>query len=201
MDDKPRVGRSRYWLLFLIYMVATIVLLVGAVGMLMEGSWIAAIGLVLIVIPIGIWFRIVMMRRCRDIGWPPALPWISMGISMFAGFTSFGSINAGDPTTMFAATGFSWLAQIADFVLVMVLGAVKGRARVDYREVFGDGPVSRPSQAHSAGGDADDAIARALENYRRTGSAVPQQSAVPARKSRSAAPARPQPTGFGRKPV
>ena len=198
-NAKPRIGRSRYWLHFLICLVVGIALVVGAVTAFFSGSFGLAIVLLLPLLATGIWFRIVMMRRCRDVGWPPALPWIFFAALILTSGAGFGAISTGDPTALFASTGLSWLVQIGDFVLVMILGFKRGIGAPDYRTVFGDGP----DEARDNDGDADDAIARALENYRRTGSAVPQQSR-PAKTARRSVPQKaPQPVmqagGFGRK--
>lgn len=240
-SEGARVNRSRYWLMFFVTMVASIVLIGLSIGAFANGSIGLGIIAFLLIAPLNIYFRVIMMRRCRDIGWAPALPWITFGLGIVASIFSFGSLATMDPTTIMGGSGFSMLVSLADLVLMIALGSVRGKPQIDYRDVF-DGHDSEPAPQQRTGprpaagfgalqpntatgaatgaetgtetgavadgaagsGDAmDDAIARALENYKRTGSAVPEQApaAPPAIRQRApqAAPARV--AGFGRKMV
>ncbi len=224
-SEGARVNRSRYWLMFFVTMVASIVLIGVSIGAFANGSIGLGIIAFLLIAPLNIYFRVIMMRRCRDIGWAPALPWITFGLGIVASVFSFGSMATLDPTIILGGSGFSMLVSLADLVLMIALGSVRGKPQMDYREVF-DGYDRQPapqqrtgprpaagfstSQPGAATGDAtssgdamDDAIARALENYKRTGSAVPEQAtAAPSpvrQRAQQAAPARV--AGFGRKMV
>ncbi|MCB2067026.1 MAG: DUF805 domain-containing protein [Erythrobacter sp.] len=236
VDEKPRVGRKQYWILFGVNIVAMVMLVVGAVAALMAGEFLTAGLAFLLIVPVGIYFRVVMMRRCRDIGWPPSLPWIMFGLGMVASWYSLGSTGSGvvgmekpvGPAT--GGMGLSWLVSMADFVLMIVLGCIRSRDSVDYQEVFGgyasapapqrtmpkshrgadprpqaDFGAPRPSVASGDSDAMDDAIARALDNYRRTGSAVPEAGQQgPLRQRGAPAPAPAQQLrvgGFGRKVV
>ncbi len=222
-SGNERVGRRKYWAMFFANIVAVIVLAFISLAALAGGEWMVAILCFVLIIPIGIYFRVIMMRRCRDIGWPPSLPWITFGLGVVASMWNFGNIGAGlatDPASALGGVGFSWLVSIADFVLMITLGSIKGRSEMNYQDVFGgDAPVRTApaadyaSQDRAAGlsalasedvasGDAmDDAIARAVENYRRTGSAVPGQAPVGASPRRAASTPPTRQTGFGRKMV
>lgn len=224
-SEGARVNRSRYWLMFFVTMVASIVLIGVSIGAFANGSIGLGIIAFLLIAPLNIYFRVIMMRRCRDIGWAPALPWITFGLGIVASIFSFGSMATLDPTIILGGSGFSMLVSLADLVLMIALGSVRGKPQMDYREVFqgydrqpaaqhrsGSRPAagfgaSQPAMARegtSGSGDAmDDAIARAVENYKRTGSAVPEQATdapSPVRQRvQQAAPARA--AGFGRKVV
>lgn len=218
VNDGTRVRRGRYWTLFFVNMVAIIVLIGISLGAVANEAWALAIIAFLLIVPVGLYFRVVMMRRCRDIGWPPALPWITFGLGIFASFINFGSVASMDPSVLMGSMGLSSLVSLADFGLMIALGAVKGRSDMDYHEVFGDGPVQqartaprtdtdfaapRPGLATGDSDAMDDAIARALDNYRRTGSAVPNEAPVEARPRRTApaVPPTTRATGFGRKMI
>lgn len=216
-SEGARVNRSRYWLMFFVTMVASIVLIGVSIGAFANGSFGLGIIAFLLIAPLNIYFRVIMMRRCRDIGWPAALPWITFGLGIVASIFSFGSLATFDPSLIMGGSGFSMLVSLADLVLMIALGSVRGRPQVDYREVFdgyGDqyrqpaqqrtGPRPAAGGGASGGGDAmDDAIARAVENYKRTGSAVPQQAgAAPSPvRQRAPQPAPARAAGFGRKMV
>ncbi|APE29267.1 DUF805 domain-containing protein [Aurantiacibacter gangjinensis] len=219
-DDISRVSRAGYWKFFIANLVAIIALIGVCFTAAMNGELAIAIIAFLLIAPVGIYFRVIMMRRCRDLGWPTSLPWITFGLGIVANFYSFGSI--GDAKGAFAGLGLAWLVGMIDFVLMIVLGVVKGREPTDYSAVFGDGPALTQKRAkHAAAmpstisapprgvadGDSDamdDAIARALDNYRRTGSAVAEAPAA-SPLARKAAPAPraapPRAAGFGRKMV
>lgn len=218
VNDGTRIGRSRYWTLFFVNMVAVIVLIGVSLGALASGAWWLAIIVFLLIAPVGIYFRVVMMRRCRDIGWSPALPWIAAGAGIVASFMNIGSVTTMDPAAALGSIGFSSLVSLADFGLMMTLGVVKGRSEMNYSEVFGDGPgetrqrtapradsamgAARPGAASGDSDAMDDAIARAMENYRRTGSAVPGPEPVRSAPGRAAPAAQtPRAAGFGRKVV
>lgn len=236
-SEGARVNRSRYWLMFFVTMVASIVLIGLSIGAFANGSIGLGIIAFLLIAPLNIYFRVIMMRRCRDIGWAPALPWITFGLGIVASIFSFGSLATMDPTTIMGGSGFSMLVSLADLVLMIALGSVRGKPQIDYRDVF-DGHDSQPAPQQRTGprpaarfgalqpntatgaatgaetgavpfgaadsGDAmDDAIARALENYKRTGSAVPEQAPAESSALRQRAPqdAPARVAGFGRKMV
>ena len=184
-----RIGRSRYWLLFLLYSVACVILMVGAGAALLSGDWVKGGIAVLLILPLGVWFRVVMMRRCRDIGWAPSLPWLLMGASVVAGVASVATAGAAQAVTL-GASGLATLVYLGDFVFTLVIGAIRSRggAGEDYAAVFSDDD-DVDFDPHGAGADA--AIARALEDFRRT--------ATPARPR--PASALPRAGGFGRKVV
>lgn len=208
VNDGTRVSRGRYWTLFFVNMVAIIVLIGISLGSVASEAWALAIIAFLLIVPVGLYFRVVMMRRCRDIGWPPALPWITFGLGIFASFINFGSVASMDPAVLMGSMGLSSLVSLVDFGLMITLGVVKRRSEMDYQEVFGDAPTQQVRTAPgpmAAMGDTDamdDAIARALDNYRRTGSAVPNDAPVQAAPRRTTPAAPPQRVaGFGRKMV
>ena len=65
---KGRIGQSQYWAMFALYFVAVLGLGAFAIYSLVTLSFGQAIGSFLLIAPLGIYFRVVMMRRCRDIG-------------------------------------------------------------------------------------------------------------------------------------
>ncbi|MWV27047.1 DUF805 domain-containing protein [Aurantiacibacter rhizosphaerae] len=217
-DDSSRISRSGYWKHFFINVVAVLLLIGVAFGSLASGAWVFAIIAVLLIVPVGIYFRVVMMRRCRDIGWPPALPWITFGLGVVGGMFNFEGYARMDMDVLLGGSALSSLVSLLDFALMITLGSVRGRDGANYAQVFGEGPAQAnmrtgpraasdfgapaPSVATGDGDAMDDAIARAVENYRRTGSAVPNltQANAPSRSTPRAAPPS-RATGFGRKMI
>ena len=229
--DKSRVSRSTYWKMFGLNLVALVVLGFVCISAAVNGSYGIAILAFMLIGPIAIYFRVIQMRRCRDIGWPAALPWIMLGLTMIGSALTLGALASGGGLS---GLGIAQLISFADFGLMIALGSIKGRSETDFAEVFGGGPPMRTAPANPssrdrfaraapdsvqtagvAGGgtiDAmDDAIARAVENYKRTGSATTPSGGGRARRQRAAGETRPHPPGlapagprhggFGRKAV
>ena len=218
-EQGRRIGQSGYWARFAILMVGVPTLIgFGLYSLLVTHAFGLGLLSILAILPLSIWFRFVMMRRCRDVGWPIFLPWSAQGLQflMFFLFFTSGGLTGGVAAAQTMSSG-SMLIGLADFVLVIALGCVKSRdVEVDYADVFGDAPVTlraRPSAPHSPadyGIDPKDdpsaitaredaAIARALAAYR-SGGAEPVRTEQPARMPQPAPMmATPRAGGFGRK--
>lgn len=188
-NNAGRVNQSRYWVLFGINMIAIPTLLIGGVVALIHGSFLLGLLMIAAILPVGIYWRVTMMRRCRDIGWPAAAPWIIFGLQMAASFSL--QLHHGAAV---AAAGSAFLLvsalALVDFVFSIVIGCIGTKQAVDYEDIFGDGPGTaqrpgpRDADRRPGGPDRlDDAIARALEAHRRkeaVGSATqPSQPAPP----------------------
>jgi uncharacterized membrane protein YhaH (DUF805 family) len=206
-DNSKRVSQGKYWALFGAYMVATVALLGGGVVAIVQGS--IGLGLLMIVaiVPLGIYWRVIMMRRCRDIGWPAFLPWAIFGLQFVTSFLGQASFLGGT-TPSLGLLMLPLLLGLADFVFSIVIGCMGSKREFDYNAVFDDyrgeyrdepqrtRPASAAPAVAGAGGDRfDDAIARALEAHRRGESVL---DARPAARPAPAMPAR-APAGFGRK--
>jgi len=175
--------------------------LIGGVIEIARGSW--AIGLLMIVaiVPLGIYFRVIMMRRCRDIGWPAFLPWLSFGLQFVASFSASHNLQSlrygGTPSP--SLLSLPLFMALADFVFAIAIGCIRSKDSFDY---IGSGEderyqPSRPgpstpsvrvvqSSFASAGGpgsDDDDrydaAIARALEAHRSGPPPLPPRLSAP----------------------
>lgn len=226
VNDKSRVGRSGYWTAFIINIVAVIGLVGGCVVAAVNGRFGLAILLFLLVAPVGIYFRVVMMRRCRDIGWPAALPWILFGAGIVANMSRFagGLESLRDP----GSSALPMLVGLADFAFMIVIGCIAGRDRAaDYARHFdtddsdysaartGARPASSgPARMPQAFGEApqapmsrdqeeaswDAAIARALEARQRGEGAGDHRPVAPPVQRPAPGIHRPA-GGFGRRVV
>ena len=200
-DTPGRASQSKYWTLFGLYMIAVPALLIGGVVSMVQGSWVLGLLLIVGVIPLGIYWRVIMMRRCRDIGWPAFLPWLIFGGQFAAGFgLQIGAVSG-------TAPGWSMVALplvlgLVDFVFSIVIGCIGSRQGPDYAQVFGNGPEFQRTQPAEPGGDRyDDAIARALEAHRRGESVVgAARPASPLRRPSPVLAGRPV-ASFGRRVV
>lgn len=165
-QDKNRITRSRYWLAMLINCVAVTVLLVGGIMALFDGSYVLGIGMMLAIVPVGIYFRVIMMRRCRDIGWPAYLPWALFGAGILGFFitagSSFGGISNALDGGVGAGSALSGLSVIpsivglVDFGVMIALGCIAGTPTHDYSDVFGEDPGAfsgQPSGGFAGGSD------------------------------------------------
>lgn len=207
-----RIGRSDYWLQIVLQFVGIIVLGTVAVYAFFSGRFMVAILCILMVIPLGIYFRVVQMRRCRDIGWPAFLPWLLFGLILLNMMSTFSNLT--DPSQLMTGSTLSMVLSLADFVFMIALGCVEGKRDGDLDPTERNkssvtlrysGATDDVSPAGDGGDDPfGDAIARAVDNYKRTGSAVPGSNGAGA--PRAAAPAAlpampPRVAGFGRKAV
>lgn len=224
-QGKAVCNQSQYWTQFLINFVAVIGLLGLAIFSLLRGSWGIAILAFLAIAPMGIWFRIVMVRRCRDIGWPTFLPWL-----MFGGGVAFNMLRIGgggaaamQQGSLGGAALLPLMIGLVDFGFMVTIGCIATK-RQDYAHVFEDEPIAaRPAQPayHSSYAEPaparrpgvpqpeseqearwDAAIAAALA-ARQQGEPAPSVAAAPAPPQRPLAPgpAMARPAGFGRKVV
>lgn len=167
VTDRSRIGRSAYWTAFIINIVAIIGLMIGMVTAAFSGHFAMAILLFLLIAPVGIYFRVVMMRRCRDIGWPAFLPWVLFGAGIVANLTRIGQgvealRNPGSGT-------LPLLIGLIDFAFMIAIGCIQSQDRGgDYARHFLDdgddglpaaGPA-RPAARMPTGYDADAASAQ-----------------------------------------
>ncbi|MFC4292710.1 hypothetical protein ACFOWX_09825 [Sphingorhabdus arenilitoris] len=80
--SNTRISRTAYWMTLLACIMLQAVILFGAgVSAIIGPSQVAVVGMTAIII-FGLAFHIVMMLRCRDIGWPILLPWVSLAVSL-----------------------------------------------------------------------------------------------------------------------
>jgi hypothetical protein len=143
-DRGRRIGQSAYWGRFAVFMIGVPLLLGFGLYSLFSRDYGLGIVAILAIFPLSIWFRFVMMRRCRDIGWPIFLPWSAQALQFLMVFLLFtsGGLSGGIGAARTVSSG-SLLIGFADFVLVIVLGCVRSRhVDVDYAEVFGGEPTA-----------------------------------------------------------
>ena len=207
-QNSGRIGRSSYWTMFVVNVIGVIALVAGSIAAFVSNEFLVGILLILAIIPVGIYFRVVMMRRCRDIGWPAALPWIFFGAGMLASLTSWGGILGSPASAQMPSLGLSTLVSLADLVFMIVIGCIRGGSAhdADYDAVFGSDEfdtrvaiaarATRPAyrdegDEHGDGRDArwDAAIQNALSARAGGGGGAPRVAPPP------------RPAGFGRKPV
>jgi uncharacterized membrane protein YhaH (DUF805 family) len=174
-QNTGRASQSQYWRVFATNMIMVPILLFGGIYAIFSGNFALGILAIVAVLPIGIYFRITMMRRCRDIGWPPFIPWLVFGIQMLIGFTG------GIRPTMGQVPSLPLLAVpvavgLIDFVFSIVIGCIASKDD-DYAGVFepderdyhrmNPGELSHASISRPRSNSASDsAIARALEARR-----------------------------------
>lgn len=136
-QGKPVCSQSSYWRQFVIQIVAVVGLVWGGFASLFTGHWGMAILAFLLVVAAGIWFRVVMMRRCRDIGWPPVLPWLLFGGGVLG---NLGRLSVGSAVAIKTGMlGLPLLLGLADFVFMIVIGCIATK-RQDFAAVFEDEP-------------------------------------------------------------
>lgn len=207
MGHGKHIGRSAYWLRIVGLFVAMMALLAFAFGAFVTGNFGTALLCVALFLPAGIYFRIVQMRRCRDIGWPAFLPWVIFGVLMLNTASTFSNVTSA--AQLMTGSAMSMVLSLADFVFMVVIGCIAGRSdagRDPATDSYGSVTLRHGDDVSEGGGDDPygDAIARAMGNYRRTGSAAPGQAApvvhkAPQAAARPAIP--PRVAGFGRKAV
>ena len=170
VEDRGRVGRSAYWMYFGGFVVLTMLLLVGGGYELFTGSYGMGILCIVLLMPLGIYFRVIAMRRCRDIGWPAFLPWATMGLvficnimtGMSAGMHAaahMGTAGAG-AAGLGASMGFGMLLSMVDFVFLIVIGCLDTQGGgYDPSSGFAYDPRNMPQAPKGYLGDLDGAPA------------------------------------------
>lgn len=220
---KGLIGQRQYWAWFGLYIAAIVGLMGFALYSAISGELVTGVTAILVIAPLGIYFRVLMMRRCRDIGWPAFLPWLifaaSIGFSFIGGVGSLG--DYGSPTSMktllVSGLGLPLLLSLIDLGFTIAIGCIASKDEgEDYARIFGgESQPARPMGYHQpdayleprpAGPTGepnydrfDEAIARALEARRSAepAPAVPTPAApeiAPSAHARAVA-------GFGRKMV
>lgn len=204
MGHGKQIGRSAYWLRIVVLFVAMMALLAFAFGAFVTGNFGTALLCVALFLPAGIYFRIVQMRRCRDIGWPAFLPWVIFGVLLLNTASTFSDVNSA--SQLMTGSAMSMVLSLADFVFMVVIGCIAGRSdagRDPVKDTYGSVTLRHGGDA-SEGGDDDpygDVIARAMDNYRRTGSVTPGQAAPKVSQAAARPAIPPRVAGFGRKAV
>lgn len=147
--DPSRIGRSRYWTAFVINIAVIIALMIGMVTAAFGGHFAMAILLFLLIAPVGIYFRVIMMRRCRDIGWPAFLPWALFGAGILANLTRIG--QGAEALRNPGAATFPLVIGLIDFAFMIAIGCIAGRDRGgDYARHFLDDEDDVPLAARPA---------------------------------------------------
>ncbi len=205
---KPVCNQSSYWTHLVVNFVAVIVLIGLAVYGVMSGSWGLAILAFLLIAPVGIYFRVIMVRRCRDIGWPTFLPWL---IFTLGGLVNMSQLAGGAATALqpSSITMVPLLVGSIDFIFMIVLGCVSSKQndpaaafRDDDNALFEparrmDRPETQPRGESDQESRWDAAIAAALQARNQAEQApAPAQPRPPA-----TGPAMARTGGFGRKIV
>lgn len=149
-----RVGQSQYWTYFVVNLALVPMLLFGGLYFFVTGKFGAAFLAFLIIIPVGLYFRVIMMRRCRDIGWPAALPWIIFGFQGMMVFVVMASGTGGHAPSLRPSPSALALPLVGsvDFILSIVIGCIASKEPENLASIFGSddpaAPAYRPVPAH-----------------------------------------------------
>lgn len=169
---KGRVGQAQYWTIFGIYVVAVAGLVGFSFYSFAAGELSLGVTAILPLAPLGLYFRVIEMRRCRDIGWPSFLPWLLFVVPLaFALIAGLGGLGSGTGLAVTSLT-VPLLISLVDFAFSIVIGCIATKdPGEDYAQIFGSEPrparpgnYQDPRPANAPGYDRfDEAIARALE--------------------------------------
>jgi uncharacterized membrane protein YhaH (DUF805 family) len=123
VQQTGRVGRTDYWIWFGLTIVTNLALLGFGIYEIVSGGILFGIMLLLLVFPLGIYFRVIMMRRCRDINWPAFLPWVLFGLGMVVNlfFAPRPSVTHQVSITPFLLPLF---ISLLDFLFTIVIGCI-----------------------------------------------------------------------------
>ncbi len=203
-QQPKRLGIGPYWMRYAASFGTTIVAIIVAAFSFFAGSY----GLVALaccaIVASGLYLRVIEMQRCRDIGWDPMLPWYFFGAAFLLSFLTF----FGGPLAVLTSI-LGIVVGLADFVGSIVIGCLPGKA---YSAPEPGRPVAYASYgapyegnksadtAEDAEARYEDAIARALADYKSVEKSDDHGMDRPATQPISAAPA-PRVAGFGRKGI
>lgn len=130
VEAPGRVNQLTYWLYFGGNTALTGVLLLGGIFAILTGSFGTGVVMLMLLLPVAIYFRVIMMRRCRDIGWPAFLPWAA-----FVALAGLGAVS-GFPQKLLAGAGTEGavmigLVSLADFLLTIIIGCIGSKPYVE----------------------------------------------------------------------
>ncbi len=115
--DKSRISQRAYWSALAAAVTFTGVAIGGGIAFTARDQFSLASLLFLLVVPVQIWLRVMMVRRCRAIGWPAALPWAGLA-AVIAANTAALALETGGP-----GAGLPLLALLADGALMVLIGS------------------------------------------------------------------------------
>ncbi len=130
--DDSRLNRMDYWKTYAISSAIFAATALASVfymsGKRFDDSVLVAIASASILLLITVYMRVMMMRRCKDIDWHPALPWISYGLCILAAI--YAGFMANDATFDRLSAGNLPLLAIllADFVFSILIGCFSNEA-------------------------------------------------------------------------
>lgn len=136
-EDKSRIGQSAYWMYFGAQIVVSLALFGGMIAAVASARYSYIVLCFALLGIMGIYFRVIMMRRCRDIGWPAAVPWISFGVIVLAQAATISSILSGSRAPSISALPL--IASLADFGIIIAIGCF-GSKHSSVAYVFEDQP-------------------------------------------------------------
>jgi uncharacterized membrane protein YhaH (DUF805 family) len=142
-----RIGQSAYWSYFGMNLIIATGLFVGGIYAALSGALFTSLLCLLLTLPLSVYFRVIMMRRCRDIGWPSFLPWLLFGMAVLYGLKGSWSL---DLAHMF---GPRLALAMIDFVFQIVIGCI-GSAAVSSGDYGDYDPSFYPEYTPPASGSA-----------------------------------------------
>ena len=135
VNDPSRVGRLTYWMYYVGFMVLTWGMYGWAIYEYVKFNLIPIVFGFVAPFILSLYFRVIASRRCRDIGWPAFLPWVTWMLPVALGV--LGGLQAGmqaglhpgvPPAAAIASMGaamvLSMLMGLLDFVFLIVIGCL-----------------------------------------------------------------------------
>jgi len=123
LQHTGRVGQTDYWIWFVLNMVLTLACVGFGIYAVLTGNILVGIMLLLFVFPLGIYFRVVMMRRCRDINWPAFLPWALLGLGFVVNLL-FAPRPSMTQQVSIAPLIVPMIVSLLDFLFTIVIGCI-----------------------------------------------------------------------------
>jgi len=205
VNDPSRVGRQTYWMYYVAIMVATWAMYGWAIYEYIKFQVVPIVFGVVAPLILSVYFRVIASRRCRDIGWPAILPWVTWLLPVVCGVISgmnaashslsaVGAQQAAALSGLGGAMIFGMFLGLMDFVFQIVIGCIAGRD--DGGDASLDNPYGMPT--HRSNFDSSEPR-RAARMPQAMGAAPISQGGV-RQGSRGDVPARGA-QGFGRRTV
>lgn len=133
VEDKSRIGRGTYWAYFGAQIVVATALVVALIAAAVSLHFAAALLCLAALLVTGIYFRVIMMRRCRDIGWPAFVPWLMLGLAMAANYSVVGMAARGHGAPSMSLVPL--LVGLADLGVMITIGCIQSKS-VDYSTFY-----------------------------------------------------------------
>ncbi len=135
IGETRRVDQAEYWIWFGGTLVLTMTFFGVGAYRVWWGDALTGVLLLLLTLPLTIYFRVIMMRRCRDINWPASLPWLLLGAGFLAGLIPGMEVRTATQASA-AVLALPTILCLTDFIFMIAIGCISSASSFDYETEY-----------------------------------------------------------------